>query len=121
MDTDHVASLLAERGWTFVGVGFFCPGSEPTVDAFGPDGHEIRAYPPANYGHRARLGLPRCEVTDVVSGMSLWVEGVPAAHRVGWLMRKHKDALIHCELGVGDFVLDLESGDVVPEGQTRER
>ena len=113
MDEEQVKRLVTERGWTFVGIGFFVPEYDPTVDAFGPDGLEIRAYVPAYYGDNQ--GPPSCEVTDMNTEMSLWVVGVPDAAQVGRLMEEHEEILVHTALGVGDYVLDLESGEVVPE------
>jgi hypothetical protein len=105
-------AALKERGWTYVGFGFFIPEAEPTVDGYGPDRLQIRAYPSEGEGQP-----PRCEVTDMDSEMSLWVEGIPDAKRVPWLMRQHKDILIHTTLGPGEHVLDLKSGEVVPESR----
>jgi hypothetical protein len=110
-NVEETAKLLSERGWTYVGFGLFIPDAVHTVDGYGPNGHEIRAYP--GVGGQP----PRCEVTDMISGMSLWVEGVPDADHVPWLVRKHKGILIHTELGPGDRVLDLESGEVVAESR----
>jgi hypothetical protein len=108
---EQATAAIKEAGWTYVGFGFFIPDAEPTVDGYGPNGHEIRAYP-SDEGQP-----PRCEITSMTTGMSLWVEGVPEADRVPWLMRKFEDILIHTELGPGDFVLDLETGEVVPESR----
>ncbi len=119
MNEDQLARILTERGWTFVGVGFFIPELDPTVDAFGPDGHEIRAYPPANYGCPGRM--PTCELTDMTSETSLWTLGVPDAAHAGRLMKQYSDVLVAATYGIGEYVLDLESGNVVPEGQTRDR
>ena len=108
---EQATAAIKEAGWTYVGFGFFIPNAEPTVDGYGPNGHEIRAYP-SDEGQP-----PRCEITSMTTGMSLWVEGVPEADRVPWLMRKFEGILVHTELGPGDFVLDLEAGKVVPESR----
>ena len=109
---EQATAAIKEAGWTYVGFGFFIPDAEPTVDGYGPNGHEIRAYP-SDEGQP-----PRCEITSMTTGMSLWVEGVPEADRVPWLMRKFEGILVHTELGPGDFVLDLDAGEVVPESRT---
>ena len=106
---EQVTAAIKKAGWTYVGFGFFIPDAVPTVDGYGPNGHEIRAYP-SDEGQP-----PRCEVTSMISGMSLWVDGVPEADRVPWLMRKFEGILTHTSLGVGDYVLDLDTGEVVPE------
>ncbi len=108
---EQVTAAIKKAGWTYVGFGFFIPDAEPTVDGYGPNGHEIRAYP----GDEGQT--PRCEITNMISGMSLWIEGIPEADQVPWLMRKFEDILIHTELGPGDFVLDLETGEVVTESR----
>ena len=106
---EQATAAIKKAGWTYVGFGFFILDAEPTVDGYGPNGHEIRVYP-SDEGQP-----PRCEVTSMTTGMSLWIEGVPEADRVPWLMRKFEGILVHTELGPGDFVLDLETGEVVPE------
>jgi hypothetical protein len=112
LDRDATIREVHARNWTFLGIGFFVPGGDPTVDARGPDGHELRVYVPALYGSE---GPPRCELTDMSTEMSLWVEGIPDGHQAGWLMRKHERILVSASLGVGDRILDLESGEVMPE------
>ena len=116
VNEEQTTAALVKEGWAYVGIGFFCPGYDPTVDGFGPDGLEIRVYVPAHYGEQ---GPPGCEVTDMTTEMSLWIVGIPNAARARWLMRKHEDILIHTELGIGDRVLDLDTGEVVPEPEAR--
>lgn len=98
-----------------MGIGFFVPERDPTVNGFGPDGHEIRVYVPAYYDDRD--GTPRYEVTDMTIEMSLWVERVPDATQVGRLMEAHENVLISSEWGVGDYVVDLDTGEVVPDSR----
>lgn len=105
---------VTRADWVYLGIGYFCPHLEPTVDAFDLDGHELRAYP-------RKEGPTRCEITDYGSGhpVSLWVEGVPDAALVGRLMEEHKDILVATSWGIGKCVLDLATGEVLPEREVR--
>lgn len=115
LNVGQMIRLVRYQGWAFAGIGAFAPEWDPTVDALGVEGLELRV---AYFG--GGLGFPPSEVTDTVVGTTLWMRGgIPEVRAAKRLMEELKDILVESAQGVGHVTLDLDTGEIIRERVSR--